>query len=172
MDMVLRWHRMENLRGGDWDEIQNSAHRVSMHSRCLFSVVFMCLISPTQKLILGKSTTITKAWGKSRFDEILDLWIFILDYFVALAFWARIRFFFLLRNNAWQRNLKKRLLIPVLHMFPCLVSIHSKIWIQQQTSCLHQRLVMVSRGLAWFRCYDTGVSFVRQIFVSSHSEFE
>ena len=34
--------RMENLRGGDWDEIQNSAHRVrSMHSRSsLFSVIF------------------------------------------------------------------------------------------------------------------------------------
>ena len=41
MDMVLRWHRMENFRGGDWDEIQNSAYRVSMHSRCLFSVVFI-----------------------------------------------------------------------------------------------------------------------------------
>ena len=41
--------RMENLRSGDWDEIQNKGHRVrSMHSRSsLFSVVFMCLISPT-----------------------------------------------------------------------------------------------------------------------------
>ena len=33
-----------------------------------------------------KSTTYTKEWGKSRFDEILELWTFILDYFVALAF--------------------------------------------------------------------------------------
>ena len=35
---------MENLRGGDWDETQNGAHRVrSMHSRSsLFTVVFMC----------------------------------------------------------------------------------------------------------------------------------
>ena len=50
--------RMDNLRGGDWGEKQNNAHRVrSMHSRSsLFSVVFMCLISPTQKFILGKST--------------------------------------------------------------------------------------------------------------------
>ena len=49
--------RMGNLRGGDWGEIQNPiAHRVrSMHSRSsLFSVVFMCLKSPTQKYILEK----------------------------------------------------------------------------------------------------------------------
>ena len=53
---------MENLRGGDWDETQNGAHRVrSMHSRSsLFSVVFMCLISPTQKFILGKNAQIIK----------------------------------------------------------------------------------------------------------------
>ena len=53
---------MENLRGGDWDETQNGAHRVrSMHSRSsLFSVVFLCLISPTQKFILGKNAQITK----------------------------------------------------------------------------------------------------------------
>ena len=53
---------IENLRGGDWDETQNGAHHVrSMHSRSrLFSVVFMCLISPTQKFILGKNVQITK----------------------------------------------------------------------------------------------------------------
>ena len=47
--------RIDNLRGGDWDEIQNKAHRVrSMHSRSsLFSVVFIYLISPTQRFILG-----------------------------------------------------------------------------------------------------------------------
>ena len=55
--------RMGNLRGGDWGEIQNPiAHRVrSMHSRSsLFSVVFMCLISPTQKFKLEKNTLNTK----------------------------------------------------------------------------------------------------------------
>ena len=54
--------KMENWRGGDWDETQNGAHRVrSMHSRSsLFSVVFMCLILPTQKFILGKNAKITK----------------------------------------------------------------------------------------------------------------
>ena len=47
--------RIDNLPGGDWDEIQNKAHRVrSMHSRSsLFSVVFIYLISPTQRFILG-----------------------------------------------------------------------------------------------------------------------
>ena len=54
--------RMDNLRGGDWGEIQNNAHRVrSMHSRSsLFSVVFMCLISPTQQFKIEKNTLNTK----------------------------------------------------------------------------------------------------------------
>ena len=54
--------RMDNWRGGDWGEIQNNAYRVrSMHSRSsLFSVVFMCLISPTQKFKLEKNTLNTK----------------------------------------------------------------------------------------------------------------
>ena len=54
--------RMVNLRDGDWGEIQNNAHLVrSMHSRSsLFSVVFMCLISPTQKFKHEKSALNTK----------------------------------------------------------------------------------------------------------------
>ena len=46
----------------------------SMHSRSsLFSVVFMYLLSPTQKSILEKSTINTTERGKSIFDEILEL---------------------------------------------------------------------------------------------------
>ena len=54
--------RMDNLRGGDWGEIQNNAHRVrSMHSRSsMFKVVFICLILPTQEIKLEKSTLNTK----------------------------------------------------------------------------------------------------------------
>ena len=37
----------------------------------------------TQKFKLDKNTLNTKEWGKSRFDEV---WIFILDYFVAPEF--------------------------------------------------------------------------------------
>ena len=45
-----------------------------MHSRSsLFSVVFMCLISPTQKFKLEKSTLNTKEGGKSRFEEIFKV---------------------------------------------------------------------------------------------------
>ena len=46
--------RINNLHGGDWGKIQISTHCVwSMHLRSsLFSVVFMCLILPTQKFIL------------------------------------------------------------------------------------------------------------------------
>ena len=80
--------KIDNLRGGNWSEIQNNAHRVwSMLSRSsLFSVVFLCLISPTQTFKLEKTTLNTKEWGKPRFDEILELWIFVLDFFVAPAF--------------------------------------------------------------------------------------
>ena len=54
--------RMDNLRSGDGGAIQNKVHRVrSIHSRStLFSVVFMCLISPTQTFKLEKSTLNTK----------------------------------------------------------------------------------------------------------------
>ena len=50
--------RMGNVRGRDWGEIQNNAHHFqSMHSRSsFFSVVCMCLILPTQKFKLEKST--------------------------------------------------------------------------------------------------------------------
>ena len=49
--------RLDNLRGVDWGDTQNNAHRVpSVHSRSsLFSVVFKCLISLTQKFKLEKS---------------------------------------------------------------------------------------------------------------------
>ena len=72
--------------------------------------------------------------------------------------------FFASRNNARQKNLNKRLLIPILHMFACLVSIHRKMWIQQQTSCLHHRLV----SLAWFWCY--GGSYLFQKYSSLHAQ--
>ena len=54
--------RMDNLRGGDWGEKQNKAHRVrSMHSRSSsFSVAFMCLIATTQQFKLEKNTLNTK----------------------------------------------------------------------------------------------------------------
>ena len=54
--------RMENLRGGDWDETQNGANCVRrlLSISSLFSVVFMCLMLPTLKFILEKSAKITK----------------------------------------------------------------------------------------------------------------
>ena len=54
--------RMDNWRGRDWGEKQNNAHRVrSKHWKSsLFSVVFMCLISPTQKFKLEKITLNTE----------------------------------------------------------------------------------------------------------------
>ena len=46
--------RTNSMRGGDWGKIQNNVHRVrGMHSRSsLFSVVFICLITPTKKFKL------------------------------------------------------------------------------------------------------------------------
>ena len=54
--------RTNSMRGRDWGEIQNNVHRVrGMRLRSsLFSVVFMCLITPTQKFKLEKSTLNTK----------------------------------------------------------------------------------------------------------------
>ena len=62
---------------------QNGAHRVrSVHSRSsLFSVVFMRLILPTQKFILGNSAKITKnkvSQYLMRFDSYEPLvWIIL-----------------------------------------------------------------------------------------------
>ena len=54
--------KMDNLRGGDWGEIQNKAHRFrNIHSRSSsFSVVYKCLIAATQKFKLEKNTLNTK----------------------------------------------------------------------------------------------------------------
>ena len=66
--------------------------------------------------------------------------------------------------NAWQRNVKKKLLIPILHMFACLGSIRSKMWIQQQTSCLHLEV-----SLAWFWCYSGSYLFQKYSSLPSWS---
>ena len=115
-------------------KIKPIVFEVCTRDQARFRLFFLCLISAIQKFKLEKNTLNTKEQGKSRFDEILEVWIFILDYFVAPAFCLiPVRYgliFLLLHNNAWQRNLKKRLLIPILYMLACLVSIHSKMWIQ------------------------------------------
>ena len=155
--------RMDDLRGGDWGEIQNKAHWVrSMYSRSsLFSVVFVCLISPTQKFKLEKNTLNTKEWGKSRFDEILELWIFILDhYFEAPAFCARVRFFcfctIMLDKESWRTDCW-------FVFFIC-----SLVWFLYTAKCefssklrVYIKVVLV---LQWV--------FVPEIFVSPLSEFE
>ena len=51
--------RMDNLRGGDWGEKQNKPIEFevcTLARSSLFSVVLMCLISPTQKFKLEKIT--------------------------------------------------------------------------------------------------------------------
>ena len=78
VDMVLRWLSRWIICAAGLGRDTKRYRVRSMHSRSsLFSVVFMCLISPTQKFRLQKSTLNTKEWDKSRFDEILELWIFI-----------------------------------------------------------------------------------------------
>ena len=62
---------MDNLLGGDWGEIQTTKYALEI--KLVFGFFFMCLISPTQKFKLEKSTLNTKEGGKSRFEEILEL---------------------------------------------------------------------------------------------------
>ena len=127
--------RIENLRGWDWDETQNSAHRVRslLSISSLFSVVFMCLISPTLKFILGKSAKITK---NEVSQDLMRFWSYEPLVETILLRWhfvnsSELRFDFVCFGaiKAWQRNLKKRLLILILCMFSCLFSTHSKMWI-------------------------------------------
>ena len=65
----------------------------------------------------------------------------------------------MLDKETWRKDCWS---IPFLHMFSCLVSIYSKMWIQQQTSCLHQRLVFH----AWFWYY--GGSYLFDKYSSLH----
>ena len=127
--------RIENLRGWDWEETQNSAHRVRslLSLSSLFSVVFMCLISPTLKFILGKSAKITK---NEVSQDLMRFWSYEPLVETILLRWhfvnsSELRFDFVCFGTikAWQRNLKKRLLILILCMFSCLFSTYSKMWI-------------------------------------------
>ena len=127
--------RMENLRGEDWDETQNGAHRVrGMHLiSSLLSVVFMCLILQTLKFILGKSKKIIK---NEVSQDLMRFWSYEPLVETILLRWrfvnsSELRFDFVGFGaiKARQRNLKKRLLIPILFMSSCLVSTHSKMWI-------------------------------------------
>ena len=128
--------RMENLRGEDWDETQNGAHRVrGMHLiSSLLSVVFMCLILLTLKFILGKSKKIIK---NEVSQDLMRFWSYEPLVETILLRWrfvnsSELRFDFVgfgATIKARHRNLKKRLLIPILFMSFCLVSTHSKMWI-------------------------------------------
>ena len=128
--------RMENLRGEDWDETQNGAHRVrGMHLiSSLLSVVFMCLILLTLKFILGKSKKIIK---NEVSQDLMRFWSYEPLVETILLRWrfvnsSELRFDFVgfgATIKARHRNLKKRLLIPILFMSSCLVSTHSKMWI-------------------------------------------
>ena len=99
----------------------------------LFSVVFLCLILPTQEFILEKSAKITK---NEVSQDLMRFWSYEPLVETILLRWhfvnsSELRFDFVCFGaiKAWQRNLKKRMLIPILCMFSCLVSIHSKMWI-------------------------------------------
>ena len=155
--------RMENLRSGNWDKIQNKDHRVrSMHPRSsLFWVVFMFDIANTEihtwieynkYLGMRKSQDFMRFWSyESLFCTILYRWRSVFQ-------WARVRYFCfcatMLDKETWRKDF---LSIPIFHMFSCLVSIHSKL-----SKCQCPRVFQVLR---W-------VLFVRQIFLPPHSEFE
>ena len=68
----------------------------------------------------------------------------------------------MLYKETWRKDCWS---IRILRMFASLVSIHSKMWIQHQTSCLHQRLV----SLAWFRAT---VGLICSYLFDKYSEFE
>ena len=120
----LPWRLGMVLSGGDWDEIQNKAHCVrSMHSRSsLFSYLDRAQQIPWNEF----SQDLMRFWGyESLFSTILYRWRFVFQ-------WGRVRFFCfcatMLDKETWRKDCWS---IPILHMFSCLVSIHSKMWIQQ-----------------------------------------
>ena len=97
-------------------------------------------------------------------NEILELWIFILDYFVSLAFcFPRLGLdIFAFTQQCLTKKLKGK---AVDRFLSCFVSIQNKLWIQLQTSCLHQRLVF----LALFRRYGGSHLFDRNSSLHARS---
>ena len=173
VDMVLR-SQSGNLRGGDWGEIQNNANRVrSMHSRSsLFSVVFMCFISPIQKFKLEKNTLNTKEWGKSRFDEILELWIVILDYLVEPAFCLHNSSELLFDFLAFaQWCLTKKLEEKTFDSYFSYVRLFG-VYTQQNVNSAANFVFTSKTGLPRVVLVLRWVLFVPEIFVSPLSEFE
>ena len=125
----------------------------------------MSLISLTQKFKLEKNTLNTKEWGMSRFDQILELWIFILDYRRSV-YSSELGFdIFLLHNNASQTETWRK---------DCwfLFFICSLVWFLYSAKCdsaahfvLTSKTGRVALLLRW-------ALFVPEIFVSPLSEFE
>ena len=138
----------------------------------------MCLISPTQKYKLEKSTLNSKEWGRSRFDESLELWIFILDYFVAPAPSFCLNpvsygsIFLLLHNNTWQRNLKrKRQKEKTIDSYSSYVRLFG-FYTQQNVNSAANFVFTSMSGLPRVVLMLRWVLFVPEIFVSPLSEFE
>ena len=77
-------------------------------------------------------------------------------------------FFLLLRNNAWQRNLKKRLLIDSFSSYVLLFGFY----IQQNVNSAANFVFTSKIGLPRVVLVLRWVLFVRQIFVSPYLEFE
>ena len=162
--------RRDNLRGGDWGEIQNhtkwsiSCSKYALESKLVFGCFYVSDITNTEiqtwkEYIKYQRMRQVKIW---RDFGVMNLYfgLFCSAGVLFNSSELELDFFLLVHSNAWQRNLKKILLIPILHMFTCLVFIHSKMWFQQQTSCL-----LVS--LEWFWYY--GVSYMFQKYLTLHS---
>ena len=71
--------RMENLRGGDWDEAQNGAHRVRGTARDI-KLVFGWFY------VFDIANAEIHTWKECKNKKVLKLWTFSENYFVALAF--------------------------------------------------------------------------------------
>ena len=123
----------------------------------------MCLISPTQKFKLEKSTLNTKEWGKSKFDEILELWIFYFGLFCSAAVLynsSELGFDFF--AFARYKCLTKRLEEKSFDSYSSYVRLFG--FYTLQNFVFTSKTDMVS--LAWFWCY--GRSYLFQKYSSLH----
>ena len=129
--------------------------------------LFLCVwYRQHRKFKLEKSKLNTKKWGKSRFDEILELWIFILDYFVAPAFcsipvsWFDFFCFctIMLDKETWRKD------------YWFLFFICSLVWFLYTAKCEFSSKLRV--GLPRVVLVLPCVLFVPEILVSPLSEFE
>ena len=153
--------RMENLRSGNWDKIQNKDHRVrSTHPRSsLFWVVFMFDIANTEVhtwIGYNKYHGTRKSQDLMRFWSYESLFCTILYCCRSVFQWARVRYFCFCATMLDKETCIEEKAVDRFLFFIC-----SLVWFLYTAKCQNVNV------LVFFRCY--GGSYLFDKYSSLHT---